>query len=161
MTPAFFCGRLRRLARYWYLRVVRIQASPHTIAMGLAVGVFVGLLPLLPFQTILAIALAFALRGSKIAAFLGTWVSNPLCWVPVYMLVYVAGKAVVPFDVPAFTPSRFEMTQIFGMGWNFFAAMMIGGLIVATPSAALSYVLAFKGVQAYRARRKSRFAQTS
>lgn len=148
--------RIQRFLRYWYLRLVRIQASPHNIAIGLAAGVFIGLLPVLPFQTILAIALAFVLRGSKIAAALGTWVSNPLNWVPVYMLFYCVGRAVVPFDVPAFNPSQLEMKEMLEMGWKFFAVMMVGGLVVATPSAIVSYFLAYKGIQAYRARRKAR-----
>ncbi len=148
--------KLKRFIRYWYLRLVRIQASPHNIAMGLAVGVFVGLLPLLPFQTVIAVAVAFVLRSSKIAAALGTWVSNPLNWVPLYMMFYYVGKALVPFDVPAFHPAQLEMPQMIEMGWKFFSVMMLGGLVVATPSAIVSYFVVFKGVTAYRARRKAR-----
>ncbi len=148
--------KLKRFIRYWYLRLVRIQASPHNIAMGLAAGVFVGLLPVLPFQTVIAVALAFVVRGSKIAAALGTWVSNPLNWVPVYMMFYYVGKAVVPFDVPPFNPSQLEMAQMLEMGWKFFAVMMVGGLVIAVPSAILSYVVALRGIQVYRERRKAR-----
>ena len=151
--------KLKRFIRYWYLRLVRIKASPHTIAIGLAVGVFVGLLPVLPFQTIIAVGLAFIVRGSKIAAALGTWVSNPLNWVPVYMMFYYVGRAVVPFDVPPFNPSQLEMTQMLEMGGKFFAVMMVGGLVVATPSAVISYFLAFKGVQAYRTRRQAKLCR--
>lgn len=153
--------KLKRFIRYWYLRLVRIQASPQNIARGLAAGVFVGLLPVLPFQTIIAIALAFVVRGSKIAAALGTWVSNPLNWVPVYMMFYYVGKAVVPFDVPAFDPSQLEMAQMIEMGWKFFIVMMVGGLVVATPSAVVSYFIAFKGVSVYRAKRKARLRRPS
>lgn len=152
--------KLKRFIRYWYLRLVRIQASPQNIARGLAAGVFVGLLPVLPFQTIIAIAVAFVVRGSKIAAALGTWVSNPLNWVPVYMMFYYVGKAVVPFDVPPFNPSQLEMAEMLEMGWKFFTVMMVGGLVVAIPSAIISYFLAFKGVQAYRARRKARLSRS-
>ena len=148
--------KLKRFIRYWYLRLVRIQASPHNIAIGLAAGVFVGLLPVLPFQTVIAVALAFAVRGSKIAAALGTWISNPLNWVPVYMMFYYVGRAVVPFDVPPFNPSQLEMAEMLEMGWKFFTVMMVGGLVVATPSAIVSYFIAFKGIQAYRVRRQAR-----
>lgn len=150
--------KLHRFVRYWYLRVVRIQASPHNIAIGLAAGVFIGLLPVLPIQTILAVALAFIVRGSKIAAALGTWISNPLNWVPLYMLFYCLGKAVVPFDVPAFNPAQLEMKEMLEMGWKFFAVMMIGGLAVAAPTAVASYFLALRGVQIYQAKRKARFS---
>ncbi|CAK7011069.1 MAG: hypothetical protein DELT_02086 [Desulfovibrio sp.] len=153
--------KLKRFIRYWYLRLVRIQASPHNIAIGLAAGVFIGLLPVLPFQTVLAVALAFIVRGSKIAAALGTWISNPLNWIPLYMTCYYVGKAVVPFDVPPFNPSQIEMTQMIEMGWKFFAVMMIGGFVIATPIAVVSYFVAFKGVQTYRARRKAKLSHNS
>ncbi|MCC8193124.1 MAG: DUF2062 domain-containing protein [Deltaproteobacteria bacterium] len=155
----FMLEKLKRFIRYWYLRLVRIQASPHNIALGLAAGVFVGLLPVLPFQTVIAIALAFVVRGSKIAAALGTWVSNPLNWVPVYMMFYYVGRAVVPFDVPPFNPSQLEMAEMIEMGWKFFTVMMVGGLVVATPSAVFSYFIALKGVQAYRTRRQARLSR--
>ena len=153
--------KLKRFIRYWYLRLVRIQASPHAIALGLAVGVFVGLLPVVPFQILIAVPIAFVLRGSKIAAALGTWVSNPLNWVPVYMLFYYVGKAIVPFEVPPFDPSQLEMKRLFAMGWQFFAVMMVGGLVVAIPSAIVSYFIALKGVRVYRARRKARLRRVS
>lgn len=151
--------KLQRFVRYWYLRLVRIQATPHTIAIGLAAGVFVGLLPVLPFQTIIAVALAFVVRGSKIAAALGTWVSNPLNWIPVYMMFYYVGKAVVPFDVPPFNPKHLEMAELIHVGWRLFVAMMVGGLTVATPSAVISYFVTFKAVTAYRDRRRARLAR--
>lgn len=159
LKPGNMRTGLQRFIRYWYLRLVRIQATPHTIAIGLAAGVFVGLLPVLPFQTVIAVALAFVVRGSKIAAALGTWISNPLNWVPVYMMFYYVGRVVVPFDVPPFNPSQLEMEQMLEVGWKFFAVMMAGGVVVATPSAILSYVLAHKGITLYRERKAARALQ--
>lgn len=153
--------KLKRFIRYWYLRLVRIKATEHNIAMGLAAGVFVGLLPVLPFQTVIAVALAFVVRGSKIAAALGTWISNPLNWVPLYMLFYYVGHVIAPFDVPPFNPSQLEMTQMIEMGWTFFAVIMLGGLVIATPSAVVSYFIAFKIVRAYRVRRQARLRRSA
>lgn len=157
--PAAMWGALLRFCRYWYLRLIRIQATPHTIAIGLAAGVFVGLLPVLPFQTLIAVGLAFIVRGSKIAAALGTWVSNPLNWVPIYLLFYYVGKAIVPFEVPPFDPTQLEMAQMMDLGWKFFVVMMVGGLLIATPSAVVSYFLAYKGVTLYRTRRAAKIEQ--
>ncbi len=151
-------ARLRRFVRYWSLRIVRIQATPHNISIGLAAGVFVGLLPVLPFQTILAIGLAFVLKGSKLAAALGTWVSNPLNWLPVYMMFYYVGRAVVPFDVPPFSPTQLSLAEMFHIGWKLAVAMLVGGLVVATPSAVLSYFIGKRVVQRYQHRRALRLA---
>lgn len=149
-------NRLKRFMRFWYLRVVRIQATPHNIALGLAAGIFVGLLPVLPFQTVLAIALAFIVRGSKIAAALGTWVTNPANWLPFYLLCYKVGKALVPFDIPPFRPSELEMAEMLQVGWKFFAAMMAGGLIMAIPGSLIAYFVGKKLIRIYQTRRVER-----
>ena len=151
--------KLKRFIRYLFLRLMRINASPHYIALGLAVGVFAGLLPILPFQIVTAVGLAFVVRGSKIAAALGTWVSNPLNLAPLYMLFYCIGHAMAPFDIPPFTTPQLEMAEMVEMGWKFFAVMMIGGLVVATPLAIVSYFVALKGIRAYQARRKARLSR--
>ena len=147
-------GRLVRFCRYWRLRLLRIQASPYSIAMGLACGVFAGLMPILPLQTALALLLAFVCRGSKVAAVLGTWVSNPLNVVPQYMLVYYMGRAVTPFPLPPFDPTQLEVARVLDMGWPFAAAMLTGGLLLAVPGAAFTYALVFRGVRSYRQRRR-------
>lgn len=59
-------------------KIKKLQGNPHYIAMGMAIGVFVGITPTIPFHTALAIALAFILRGSKPAAAIGVWIANPL-----------------------------------------------------------------------------------
>ena len=159
LRPAAMWEGLVRFSRYWYLRVIRIQATPHTIAIGLAVGIFAGLLPILPFQTIVAVTLAFVVRGSKIAAALGTWITNPLNWVPFYMLCYFIGKVIVPFDVPPFDPTQLEMTQMMEIGWKFFAVIMAGGLVMAIPGSILSYFLGFKAVKLYRDKKAERMAR--
>lgn len=148
--------KLRRFSRYWYLRLVRLQASPRKIAAGFAAGVFIGLLPVMPFQTVLALVLAFAVRGSKIAALLGNWVSNPLTWAPSYILYYHIGGALAPFTVPPLDLDSLKMSQMLELGWEFFMAMLLGGLVVAAPAAAASYFGALKAVAVYRSRRKAR-----
>lgn len=152
-------GKTKRFTRLLYLKVLRIQASPHNIAMGLAAGVFVGLLPVLPFQIVLAVSLAFLLKGNKIAAALGTWVSNPLNWVPFYLLFYHVGNTILPFEAPPFDPQNLEIAQMLDAGWKLFAVMMLGGVIVATPSAIASYFLTVKVITMYRKKKAERAAQ--
>ena len=112
----------------------------------------------MPLQTVLALALAFVLRGSKIAAVLGTWVSNPLCWAPQYMLVYHTGRALAPFDVPVFDVTRLELGLMLDSGWKLFAAMMMGGLVLAVPLTLCAYLAVFRAVKVYRNHRRLRSA---
>jgi len=49
---------LRELVR----RVKKLEGNPHYIAMGMAIGVFVGITPTMPFHTVIAVALALILN---------------------------------------------------------------------------------------------------
>ena len=48
--------------------LLKIKASPDTIALGAAVGVFFGFIPLLGLKTLLAIGVTWIFGGNKLAA---------------------------------------------------------------------------------------------
>lgn len=144
--------RLRRWTRFQYLRLVRQPASAHSLAVGLAAGVFAGFLPIIPFQMAVAVALALPVRGSKVAAALGTWVSNPVNVIPLYALMYWVGGVFVATDA-AFDPAHLAMRDMLTTGMDFFLVMCLGGVVMGIPASCITYVLAFRGVNAYRHRR--------
>ena len=51
-----------------HLRLMTIEDTPHSIAMGLAIGVFFGFTPLLSLKTLLSIGVAWLLGSNKVAA---------------------------------------------------------------------------------------------
>jgi len=59
-------GLQRYNIRNFVERAKTLQGDPHYIAMGMAIGVFVSITPTVPFHTIIAIALAFILKGGLI-----------------------------------------------------------------------------------------------
>jgi len=48
-----------------------LQGDPHYIAMGMAIGAFIAITPTIPFHMVIAVALAFVFRCSKVAALIG------------------------------------------------------------------------------------------
>ena len=84
-------ARLSRRVKYLYLRALSLRDEPHELALGMALGIFVGMMPIIPFQTALALMLAVFFRVSKITAVIGTWVSNPLNWYFLYYYSYKLG----------------------------------------------------------------------
>ncbi len=76
-------------------KIKRLQGDPHYIALGMAIGVFIGVTPTIPFHTALAIAFAFVLRGSKPAAAIGVWIANPLTIPLFYYGSYKVGVLVL------------------------------------------------------------------
>ena len=76
-------------------RIKRLQGDPHYIAMGMAIGVFVSVTPTIPFHTIIAVLFAFLLKGSKPAAIIGVWFSNPVTIPIFYVGSYKTGKLLI------------------------------------------------------------------
>ena len=77
----------------FYHRFIRLKGNPEQVAIGLSVGVFVGLTPTIPFHTVLAFILALALKQNCTAAVLGaTAIGNPLTIPFLYVTEYLLGN---------------------------------------------------------------------
>ena len=76
----------------WYV-------NRRSTALGLAIGVFFGLL-FPTMQMPVAALMAILLRCNLPAALAGTFVSNPVTFVPIYLLAYRIGAAILnlPYD---------------------------------------------------------------
>lgn len=131
-------AKLRRLVRYIYIRFVRLRSDPHSIARGLAAGVFAGSYPLFGLQTFLGIAIAAAMRGNKIVAAAGTWISNPLTYVPIYAFNYQVGRWILGQPVEAGLTER-SPQEWMSLGLNITIALMIGSTLVGVILALASY----------------------
>lgn len=155
--PSRFSGySLKRFFRFWYLKLIRIRESPHNVAMGLSLGVFVGCLPIIPLQTVTALLLAFFFKCSKIAAAAGTWITNPLYAPFVYYGMYLLGRAVIPVGKKEFEPEDLTFVNIVNLGWDFFLLMFAGGIIIGLALAFLTYLVSVRMVYLYRSKRSLR-----
>ena len=92
----------RNISRYWHyyrLKLLRLKEHPHKLARGFAAGVFVGCFPFIGLQFVMAIILALIIRGNKFTAILGTWISNPFTYVPLFFFNFQVGKLILSFFV--------------------------------------------------------------
>ena len=133
--------------RYWWQEFWRqlqeLRGRPREISLGMAVGVFVGITPTIPFHTLLAVALAAALRGSKLAAALGVWVSNPLTIPFFYYGSYRLGSFVL--GLPELTlPVKYSVFEIAKLGGQVTVAMLHGGVLLGILPGLLAYFLTYK-----------------
>ncbi|MYL85362.1 DUF2062 domain-containing protein [Desulfovibrio aerotolerans] len=151
-------GQVMRLLRLKWLTLLRIKKTPHEIALGFAFGVFFGFIPIIPFQSIWAIGLCWVFVGSKLAAFAGAWVSNPVTFTPLYTALYFVGKLVLPelaLDSPPFIlhSDWLDWDFIFDTGWKLALILNTGGIVLGVPAALLSYFLAYFFVKKYQGRK--------
>ena len=158
---------ITRRLRYIYLSLSRLREDPHELALGMALGIFVGMLPIIPLHTVVAVALALAFRASKITAAVGTWICNPITIYPVYKYAYDLGSLILGFDRNAKTLSpvietiRNEeflhmITAILSTGGKVAAAFLMGGLTLGIIWAVPSYFIFLYLFKVFIAWRKSR-----
>ena len=85
---------LSRSLQYFWKRILRLRATPHAIAAGVAAGAFAAFLPFLGLHVLIAAGLAWVLRGNMIAAALGTAaVGNPLSYPLIWAATYAGGAS--------------------------------------------------------------------
>jgi uncharacterized protein (DUF2062 family) len=73
--------------------IVSFKREP--LARGFAYGLFCSLIPG-PLQMLGALVLSAKYKGNVIAAFIATFVSNPITILPLYVLAFLIGAAVIP-----------------------------------------------------------------
>ncbi len=137
----------QRLLRYLYVRFLRIQSSPEAIARGAAAGIFSGAFPLIGLQSVFGIAIAALIRGNKMIAVAGTFVSNPFTSIPIFAFNFYLGRWILGVETAALPSSMTDINAWLSMGADVFIAMMLGSLIVGAIGGALGYYLALMVAQ--------------
>jgi uncharacterized protein len=144
---------LWRVCRYHWLKFLRLQEDPRKLAWGMALGVFIGITPTIPFHLVAALSLAALLRVSPVTAFIGIQVGNPLTVVPIYLTAYKVGQFLLYRGKPLVFPETFSVEAWLRVLWQGGVALQVGGVIIAIPPAIGSYFLTIWIVQRYRRRK--------
>ncbi|WP_052813324.1 DUF2062 domain-containing protein [Desulfonatronum thioautotrophicum] len=144
--------------RHVYMKVLRIKSTPHAIALGMGLGVFIGLLPIIPLQSVVVLTLALALRCSKLTALIGTLVTNPLTIPFFYLTMLKIGRFFLPDGRGRLNPDHWTIGELLQAGWHFYASMLLGGFVLALPSAVAAYFLTLALTTAHQNRRARRMA---
>jgi uncharacterized protein len=141
---------LLRALRYHWLIFLRLQEDPRKLAWGMALGVFIGITPTIPFHTVVVLSLAALFRVSPVAAFIGIQIGNPLTVVPIYIACYKVGQFLLYRGQPLVFPETSSFKAWLDVLWQGGVALQVGGVILATPPAIVSYFLTLWFVQRYR-----------
>jgi len=153
-----------RSFQYFIKRVLRLTATPHAIAAGVAAGVFASWTPLLGFHFILAFALSYVLAGNMVAAAIGTAFGNPLSFPFIWTLTIKIGNMLIGVDSGAHERHvnlqallrHLDVKQL----WDpVLKPMLIGAIPPGVITGVAFYILTYWGVRAFQTRRKSRLAE--
>ena len=158
-----------RTGKYYFLKLLRLRGTPHSIAMGAAIGVFIGLTPTIPFHTIMILAITVVTRTSVIAALItSVLVCNPLTYIAIYYFSLLLGNLVTPFslnldkfkkvlDVVLSDGSLESRIQpLLSVGYEATLVMLVGGTVLALPFAVLTYYSCLFLVISFRRKRRQK-----
>ncbi len=143
--------RARNRFRQFVARIRNLEGDPHTVALGFAIGVFIGITPTIPFHTVLAVALAFLLKGSKAAAAIGVWFANPVTIPVFYYASYKAGAWLLGFSV-SFDFQTHSLLEIVKTGADVTLALLLGGVIVGLLPGLMTYFIMRKTIMTIQQR---------
>ncbi len=73
-------ARLKRWLVAHHMTLMTIADTPHSVALGSAIGIFFGFTPLYPLKTLLSIAVAWVARCNKIAAAIAVTLHDVVIW---------------------------------------------------------------------------------
>jgi uncharacterized protein (DUF2062 family) len=130
---------------------------PERLAAAWALGIGIGLSPLIGLHTVIALALAIVFRLNKLDVVLGTLIINP--WtMPIYFPVAVLlGKRVTGVDVPRFV--RFQPESVLDLAvwrenapWlkSMLLAWGVGAAILALLACLATYLLLRRVIRVHR-----------
>jgi uncharacterized protein (DUF2062 family) len=145
--------------------IFQIKEPPHRIALSFAMGVFMGMSPLIGFHYIGGVLLAMLFRLNKLVAIIGISINNPWTIVPISTFCVWVGakllgiKQVLPevdwgsislsSIVMQFT-SLENLTNLIKELWPLLAAFFAGSFLICTIAAIVSYFIMLELVSRYR-----------
>ena len=119
------------------------ERRPYFNAKGIAVGVFSGCFPFFGFQTLLGLFLARVTKGNLILAALGTWISNPFTYVPLYLFNYKIGSVLITNSSDIIIDRNLLNNDLWEQGKLISFRLILGSSLVGLFLGLISGVLAY------------------
>ena len=149
------------MLRKIYERFVKIRGNPREIALGFALGIFIGMTPTMGIQMPIAVFIAALLKWSKISAAFGVWITNPVTSPFIYGFTYIVGAKLIGLKSILTVPADLNWSIVKEILINapvIFGALTVGGIIVGLPLAVLSYYLSIAALNKYQQSIKDKMA---
>ena len=129
-----------------------INESPRKMATAFAIGIFIGMSPLLGIHTVLGLLAAWAFRLNRVITLVGVFVTNPWTIVPIYSFGTWIGAKIMGMHkvIPVI-----DWTEITILGFlkefrPLLLPFIIGSTATAIVSAVVGYFVLYNAVKKYR-----------
>ena len=148
--------------RDWVRSLISPGDSAHELALGTAIGVFVGFTPLFGLHLVIIILVAFVLqrlvRFNKALAVAASYINNPVTFAPMIWASYKVGSLLMPSAAGTLIQGR----QLHELDWHggiralpkiLYALglpMLVGCLVLGSVMALAAYPVTYGLVKWYR-----------
>lgn len=162
---------MRRLLR----ALGKATGTSHQIALGVSIGFFIGWLPIVGIQMVVAVMVCTIFRANKVVPLFPIWLTNPVTIIPIYSFNYWVGwqlvggpplanlvsvlrRMIMP-PVAEEGVNRFEawwesinysLGELVSMGWEMQLPLWIGCVLVGGALAVPSYYISRRFVESFR-----------
>ncbi len=160
----------KRIKDFCVYKVLHADDPPHRLALGIAIGMFVTFMPLIGFQMMLSVFLAWFLRANKLVGVPLVWISNPLTIIPIYYPCYWIGCKFSGMPVASEEWARLKVNwqmlqanptttwgakvEFWWQGFRDIAGPLgLGCIIVGLSVGVVSYYLSLLAIRRYRFQR--------
>lgn len=153
-----------RSLQYFSKRILRLNATPHAVAAGVAAGVFASFFPL-GLHFLIAAAVCWLIAGNLVAALLGAAVGgNPLTVPLLWGASWETGKLILHRHISTHGPPAHLSAMMHHMSFSqlwlpVLKPLTIGAVLLGLVSGLLVYALTRWGMVAFREQRRHRLAE--
>lgn len=123
------------------VKLLKMNSSPREIALGVAIGVFIAILPVYGLHTVMVVAAALLVkRANKIALLLGTNVSTTLTLPFITWAGYETGKFILGGNFPVLGRETFKNFS-YKTFLDLYAPLFLGSVVLGLFLSAVFYCL--------------------
>jgi uncharacterized protein len=130
------------------LQLLELKDTSHCIALGTAIGMFFGFMPLWGFKTLLALGICRLLRGNLLAAAIGSTLHDAALPILPLLLRWEYDVGYWLLSQPHTLPPRLTFSHANPMVWFHWSTfltvgrpLLVGSLVFSIPIAVATYYL--------------------
>ncbi|MDE0960161.1 MAG: DUF2062 domain-containing protein [Planctomycetota bacterium] len=155
-----------------FRRLLQLDGTPESIALGTAIGLFVAMTPTVGIQMVIILLISMVIPVNRLAGLIMVYISNPLTMVPIYWLDYWVGMKCLAREGKSFAQFELYWNQLTDQatenaeGWyevslellrsignDVLGPLFLGGSVVGLLCALPCYPLMLRLVLAYRSKK--------
>lgn len=132
--------------------IFSVKDSPKKIAISFAVGIFIGMSPILGLHTVLGLFFAWIFRLNKFVTIIGVYITNPWTIVPIYTFATWFGAKLLGIKeiIPSIDWNNISFKYLLNEMSHLLLPFVFGTTLLGLVSAITGYIIIYQAVMKSR-----------